>query len=358
MAHLVDSMAFVGQTPWHGLGNQLAPKQPIEVWAEQAGMNWTIQESPVHFIAVHESQAHLQHPLIQLKDSQLQQSLDQVLPFTDHKVLFRSDTREPLSVVSQRYHVVQPREILEFYRDLTEKSDFELETAGVLKGGRKLWALARTGQSAAIKGKDVTNGYVLLATACDGTLATTAQFTSIRVVCNNTLAIALNEMAGKGNKGSSALSSQGIVKVPHNTKFDAASVKQALGISVSSWDEYIYRLNLLSDRKVKPTEADHFLWDVFNDGSSRRNSNRAGNLGNGSFNERAINKTKTLFEGHGRGAMLQSAGGTAFGLLNSVTEFIDHERKAKSIDHRLDSAWFGTGAAIKQRALDLAIAMI
>ncbi len=352
MAHLVDSMAFVGQTPWHGLGNKLAPKQPIEVWAEQAGMNWTIEESSVHFIAGHNSGSN-QQQLIQLKDSQLQQSLDQVLPFTDHKVLFRSDTREPLSVVSQRYHVVQPREILEFYRDLTEKSDFELETAGVLKGGRKLWALARTGQSATIKGKDVTNGYVLLATACDGTLATTAQFTSIRVVCNNTLAIALNEMAGKGNKGNSALSSQGIVKVPHNTKFDAASVKQALGISVSSWDEYIYRLNLLSDRKVKPTEADRFLWDVFNDGS-----NKSSSLSNGSFNERAINKTKILYEGHGRGAMLQSARGTAFGLLNSVTEFIDHERKAKSTDHRLDSAWFGTGAAIKQRALDLVVKML
>ena len=350
MAHLVDSMAFVGQTPWHGLGNQLAPKQPIEVWAEQAGMNWTIEQSPVHFIAGSDPQAHPQQPLIQLKDSQLQQSLDQVRPFSDHKVLFRSDTREPLSVVSQRYHVVQPRTILEFYRDLTEKSDFELETAGVLKGGRKLWALARTGQSAAIKGKDVTNGYVLLATACDGTLATTAQFTSIRVVCNNTLAIALNEINGKGN---TAASIQGIVKVPHNTRFDAASVKQALGISVSNWDEYIYRLNLLSDRKVKPTEADRFLWDVFNDGS-----NKGSSLGNGSFNERAINKTKTLFEGHGRGAMMQSARGTAFGLLNSVTEFIDHELKAKSTDHRLDSAWFGTGAAIKQRALDLAVQMI
>ncbi len=349
MAHLVNSMAFVGKTPWHGLGNQLALKQPIEVWAEQAGMNWTIQESPVHFIAGHDSVSNHQ-PLIQLKDSQLQQPLDQVLRFTDHKVLFRSDTREPLSVVSQRYHVVQPREILEFYRDLTEKSDFELQTAGVLKGGRKLWALARTGQSAAIKGKDVTNGYVLLATACDGTLATTAQFTSIRVVCNNTLAIALNEMNGKGR---STLSNQGIVKVHHNTKFDAASVKQALGISLSNWDEYIYRLNLLSDRKVRPTEADRFLWDVFNDGS-----NKSGSLGNGSFNERAINKTKTLFEGHGRGAMMQSARGTAFGLLNSVTEFIDYERKAKSTDHRLDSAWFGTGASIKQRALDLAVQML
>lgn len=348
MAHLVDSMAFVGQTPWHGLGNQLQPRQSIEVWAEQAGMNWTIEQSPVHFIAEHDSQANSQQSPIQLKDSQLRQSLDQVLPFTDHKVLFRSDTREPLSVVSQRYHVVQPREILEFYRDLTEKSDFELETAGVLKGGRKLWALARTGQSAAIKGKDVTNGYVLLATACDGTLATTAQFTSIRVVCNNTLAVALNE----ADKRNNAKPPQGIVKVPHNTKFDAAAVKQQLGISVSTWDEYIYQLNLLSDRKVKPVEADRFLWNVFNG-----NINSSSSV-NGSFNERAINKSKSLFEGHGRGAMLQSARGTAFGLLNAVTEYVDHERRAKSTDHRLDSAWFGAGAAIKGRAFDLAVQMI
>lgn len=338
MAHLVDSMAFVGKTPWHGLGNQLQPKQPIEVWMQQAGMDWSIESSPVHFMVGGDTP--------QLKDSRWQQSLDLAVPFDDHKVLFRSDTREPLSVVSQRYHVVQPREILEFYRDLTEKSDFELETAGVLKGGRKLWALARTGQSAAIKGKDVTNGYVLLATACDGTLATTAQFTSIRVVCNNTLAIAFNEAERRSN----SKQPPGIVKVPHNTKFDAAAVKQQLGISVSTWDEYIYRLNLLSDRKVKPTEVDQFLWRVFNHGNTATNKSH--------FNERAINKTKSLFEGHGRGAMLSSARGTAFGLLNSVTEFIDHERKAKSNDHRLDSAWFGTGAAIKQRALDLAVQMV
>jgi phage/plasmid-like protein (TIGR03299 family) len=104
-------------------------------------------------------------------------------------------------------------EILHFYRDLTEQSGFELETAGVLKGGKKFWALARTGQSSALKGKDVSNGYILLATACDGTLATTAQFTSIRVVCNNTLAIAL-----RGQQGNS-----GVVKVPHSTRFDAES---------------------------------------------------------------------------------------------------------------------------------------
>jgi phage/plasmid-like protein (TIGR03299 family) len=121
---------------------------------------------------------------------------DITLPFPEQKVLYRSDTKAPLSVVSQRYQVVQPAEILEFYRDLTEVGGFELETAGVLKGGRKLWALAKTGHSARLKGGDTVKGYLLLATACDGTLATTAQFTSVRVVCNNTLAIALGNSSG------------------------------------------------------------------------------------------------------------------------------------------------------------------
>ncbi len=51
MAHLVESMAFVGQTPWHGLGNQLIPNQPIEVWAKQAGMDWRIESSDVSYMA-------------------------------------------------------------------------------------------------------------------------------------------------------------------------------------------------------------------------------------------------------------------------------------------------------------------
>lgn len=52
MAHLVEQMAYVGEVPWHGLGHVLAPKQPLEVWAQQAGMDWQIEESPVRFMTV------------------------------------------------------------------------------------------------------------------------------------------------------------------------------------------------------------------------------------------------------------------------------------------------------------------
>lgn len=175
--HFVETMAYTGMPPWHGLGNRLGPQQPIEVWKRQAGMNWKIEEAEVRYVAGN-------------------QHLGVFHAFPDNKVLYRSDTRMPLSVVSKRFQVVQPGQILEFYRDLTAGSGFELEAAGVLREGRKFWALARTGQSITLKGHDKVDGYLLLATACDGTLATTAQFTSVRVICNNTLSIALGNVTG------------------------------------------------------------------------------------------------------------------------------------------------------------------
>ncbi len=350
MAHLVETMAFVGQTPWHGLGNQLTPNQPIEVWAKQAGMDWRIESSDVSYMAENHKQQNL------------------ILPYQEQRVLYRSDTHEPLSVVSQRFQEVQPQEILEFYRDLTEQSGFELETAGVLKGGKKFWALAKTGQTSALKGKDVSNGHILLATACDGTLATTAQFTSIRVVCNNTLAIAL-----RGQQGNS-----GVVKVPHSTRFDAEKVKLQLGISVRAWDEHMYEMKQLSQRKVTQQEAAAYFDAVFNNTNlsaveqdesiiqfyrnvampNHRNASVSKTENKTEPNGRAMSKVMTMFNGHGRGAELSSAKDTAYGLLCAITEFCDHERRAMSRDHRLDSAWFGMGAAIKQRSLEQALRMI
>ncbi|UBX51829.1 DUF932 domain-containing protein [Acinetobacter pseudolwoffii] len=343
MAHQLEQMAYVGETPWHGLGNQLTQNQPIEVWAQQAGMDWRIESSDVSYMAKNERGQSI------------------IMPYEEQRVLYRSDTHAPLSVVSQRYQEVQPMEILEFYRDLTEQSGFELETAGVLKGGKKFWALARTGQSTALKGKDVSNGYILLATACDGTLATTAQFTNIRVVCNNTLAIAL--------RGQS--SNAGVVKVPHSTKFDADKVKQQLGISVRAWDEHMYEMKQLSQRKVTQGEAAAYFDAVFNN-TSMSVADQEENIiqfyrniatpnpakEKSEPNGRAMTKVMDMFNGQGRGAELSSAKDTAYGLLCSITEFADHERRAMSTDHRLDSAWFGAGAALKQRGLEQALRLV
>ncbi|AZF60355.1 DUF932 domain-containing protein [Pseudomonas sp. R11-23-07] len=321
MSHFIENMAYAGATPWHGLGNRLSEKQPIEVWQREAGMDWKIQDSPVHF-----------------KSNSIS-AMGSIHTFPEQKVLYRSDTKAPLSVVSQRYQVVQPREVLEFYRDLTEVSGYELETAGVLKGGRKFWALARTGQGTTLKGTDHVNCYLLLATSCDGSLATTATPTTVRVVCNNTLAIALD-------------SSPSAIKVPHNTRFDPHTVKKQLGIAVSQWDGFMYRMRALTERKVQWHEAMGYFMNVVCDVAPESP------LPNVITNERALRRVQYLYEGAGRGATMPSASGTAWGLLNAVTEYVDHERRARSIEYRMDSAWFGQGASMKRKALCAALALV
>lgn len=310
--HQVETMAYAGDVPWHGIGKKLQAQQPIEVWKTQAGMDWQIEASDVRYIAGNAN-------------------LGVIHAFPDQKVLYRSDTKAPLAVVSKRFQVVQPGEILEFYRDLSEIGGFELETAGVLREGRKFWALARTGHSVSLKGRDRVDGYLLLATACDGTLATTAQFTSVRVVCNNTLQVAL------GN-------SSGAIKVPHRSRFDPEAVKRQLGITVAAWDGFVERMKALVDRPLDPDSVEGLL---------RRVMTYAGQNNEAPVvNEQAVANVRALYEGGGRGAFLTSSRGTAWGLVNGITEFIDHHRRARSDDHRRDAAWFGQGAQIKQRAWD------
>ncbi len=317
MSHLVETMAYVGSTPWHGLGNQLTEQQPVDVWLHEAGMNWTIEQSDVMF-NVSKDGMHIQR-------------------HRDAKVLYRSDTMAPLSVVSPRYKVVQPHEVLHFYNDLVHAGGFELETAGVLKGGKKLWALARTGQEAQVRSGDKVKAYLLLATSCDGTLCTTAQFTSVRVVCNNTLQIAVGER-------------NGAVKVPHSTAFDPRSVKDALGIGLSGWDAFMVNIRLLSKHSVSPEEAEAFFAEVLDEQQSPQQETPT--------LSRAMQQLTMLYSGAGMGSMLTGARGTAWGLVNAVTEYVDHRRRARNQDYRLDSAWFGQGAQLKQKALDKALVLL
>lgn len=317
MSHLVETMAYAGTTPWHGLGNQLSEQQPLDVWQHEAGMSWTIEQSDVLFNVSPDGMHIRLH--------------------SDAKVLYRSDTLAPLSVVSPRYKVVQPHEVLHFYNDLVHAGGFELETAGVLKGGRKLWALARTGQETLIRGGDRVKAYLLLATSCDGTLCTTAQFTSVRVVCNNTLQMAVGQ-------------SQGAVKVPHSTVFDPHSVKEALGLGLSGWERFIGNLKALSHRPIAPEEARRYFASVLDETLPDEEDD--------TVTSRAMQQLTALYSGAGMGAVLTGTHGTAWGLLNAVTEYVDHRRRARSQDHRLDSAWFGQGAQLKQRALDHAVALL
>lgn len=307
-----DSMAYVGDAPWHGLGQRLTQGSPLEVWAKEAGMDFHINGSDVQFATP-----------------------GSVGTFPSRKVLYRDDTLAPLSVVGSKYKVVQPRDVLEFFRNLTEKHNWQLETAGVLFNGAKYWALARTGNEVRIMGQDLLQDFVLLATACDGTLRTIAKRTSVRVVCNNTLALSLRNKNELG------------IRVSHASVFDAAAVQSELGLT-DSWSEFADGASELAKRKVTNREAVDFVIKMFGDPTKPVDEQPA---------IQTIAKVLQLFNGGGRGADLVSAKSTAWGLVNATTEYIDWY-KGKDQSRRLDNAWFLGGADLKEQAFNQALELL
>jgi len=309
------AIAYVGKTPWHGLGKELPVGQPIEKWLKAARLDWELTRLPVQYLVdgTHRT-------------------------MEDRFVLARSDTREALSIVSGDYQIVQPGAVLEFYRDLMKDYGYTLETAGALDHGRKVWALARTGvtEAADERGDDKIAAYVLLATSCDKTLATTAAFTSIRVVCQNTLFFATEEVRKKGHPQ---------VKVPHNFYFDAALVKAQLGLMNPAWKAFLGKVRKMTAYRMEPDAASSF----FNALLARKDKPLSRTA------EREQQTITALFRS-GPGQELASAKGTLWGAVNAVTYYTDHVRSGA--EERLDGAWFGSGYALKEKAWTQASALV
>lgn len=310
-------MAYVGEQPWHGLGQQLEEGASIDQWRVAAGMDWKIQRSRVRYAAERGDAAGS-------------------LVWADQHVLFRSDTRAPLGIVSDSYKVVQPGQVLEFFRDLVADAGFRLHTAGTLFGGRKFWALAKTDE-ATIAGWDKVGGFVLLSTSSDGSSSTECRETSVRVVCNNTLSIAQGSREGR------------VSRTRHSTVFDADGVKGGLKLSQENFAHFVEAADALTRVRVSSAAADEFVQKLLRPAVDGKVSERA------AAGEAAI---LALFEGSGKGALLQGSHGTAWGLVNAVTEYVDHQARAKTADHRLSSALFGPGDQLKSKAFAQALALV
>jgi phage/plasmid-like protein (TIGR03299 family) len=143
------------------------------------------------------------------------------------------------------------------------------------------------------------------------------------------------------------------VKVPHRSQFDAQAVKRQLGIAVASWDDFMMEMKAMSERRVNAKTTEAFLQRVLTYPAANVTAR-----GMAVVNDRAAKSVQQLLAGRGKGSNLTSAAGTAWGLVNGVTEFVDHHRRARSDDHRLDAAWFGQGAALKQKAWDEALKLL
>lgn len=307
----INSYGAAVATPWSEVGGAITPDMSIEQWQQKAGMNWSIDSYPVEYA-------------VPLSDGSLK-----TMHFKGQNVLYRSDNHEALSVVSDKYKPVQPTEVLEFFRDLIDENGFTIETAGTLRKGRRMWALAKTGKFGEVCKDDGVGGYLLLSTSCDRTLATTARFTTIRVICQNTLAYALKEK-------------ENMVSFSHLKQFDHEAVKLQLRQAVQSFDSFMEMAKFLQKQRLSDSNAVEFVKKLV---SVRSQVKR---VDYDLSQNRAFKKIMDLFKGQAKGSNL--VGDSKWAMLNAVTEYVDHHAPNRSQDARLDKAWFGSGERLKKQA--------
>lgn len=356
-------MAFVGETPWHGHGQRVTKGASIDQWAREAGLDWS----------------GIMAPVLYRDESGNLRDMD------EKRVIYRSDTRAPLGVVGADYKIVQPAEVLDFFRHITESEGWHIHTAGTLNGGRRLWVMASNHTEGEAARGDKVRGNLLLATSLDGSLKTHAAMVAIRVVCANTLRVALDEIGRKGGKanGRTVSKSPDSIAISHRSEFNAAKVHEHLGTVRGSFDRFMSQARELAESPIGQEQARDILRQLFGqprvikpehqepvtvargsiDGSEfaqllQRPAALAGSITadvTKVIEHRTVPKVLELFNGAARGADHAGSAGTKWGLFNAVTEYLDHHA-GRSSETRLGSSWFGPGQDVKSEALQLLLA--
>jgi len=315
VSHLIDesngryNIAYADEVPWHGHGTKVDPYASVEEWAEAGGLTHKVEWAPVEY---------LNHK-------------NKVAQYPNRGVLYRTDTGAPLSIVSESYKIVQPIEVLNFFRKLAKANKMRIETVGSLKGGAKIWAQAVFTAPADVVYGDTLVPRVLCATSYDKTLCTTAKYVVTRVVCDNTITMALSENTAG-------------ISIPHSEKVDFDKVRLNLGLAATKWEEFVTHSRYMAQIVLNDEEPELLLVDMMPPVK-----------GNPVQETKAFKRVMEMFEeGSAKGARIPGVRGTAWDLLNCYTEYIDHERG--HTNNRLHSAWFGEGEKMKMAAFDAVLA--
>jgi phage/plasmid-like protein (TIGR03299 family) len=310
MAHLVETMAYAGEVPWHGLGvsvsNDLTPNQMME----KAGLDWTVDKVDA---------------FVRIGDKEVS---------TGQQALVRSSDNKILTNVGKDWNPVQNEEAFEFFSEYVLAGDMEMHTAGSLKEGKMVWALAKVKESFDILGGDQVDSYLLFSNPHEYGKSIDVRFTPIRVVCNNTLTMSLNAQANNQ------------VKINHRTEFNADAVKETLGIAHEKFAKYKETAEFLASKRYSAEALIQYYNEIF---PRSYDKNRKV--------EKFEDLTRTAQDAVG---VLHTQPGAEFAegswwqALNSVTFLTDH-KMGRSADSRMSSSWFGINQARKVKAINKAI---
>ena len=328
MAHEIDTTTgtaavfTAGEAPWHGLGKNVAEAVNSNQAIGLAGLDWLVEQWPVSAVA---------------PDGW------GTVTARDFVANVRTDTKGVLGVVSKKYRPFQNAEAFAFADAVVGEGDAHYETAGALRSGRRVWMLLKLPDELRAGPEDRIQPYLLVYNTFDGSSCLRALLTSVRVVCQNTLNLALGHARGEGVTIRHRGDLQGRVEDARRTLGLVQRRLKAFGQEI----EVIKSIPMANGRLAR--YFDGLLPPLGEKASDKERSNRLRTLDQ--LHANFSNDLNTL----------PGMRGTLWAAFNAVSEWADHERRFRGKndlarrENRLDSVWFGTSNDLKQSAWQSAL---
>lgn len=313
MPHEVETMAFFGQTPWHGLGTPLI-EEDLYSWpsaAKKSGLDWDVELVP---LVTADSQARVENKAVRRK--------------SDNRIL---------GVVGPRFHVLQNKDAFAWFQPFLDAKEAALHTAGSLRQGSRVWVLAKLNREPLVIAEgDAVEKFILLSHGHDGSLAVRVGFTPIRVVCQNTLSMAHGSDASK------------LIRVKHSRSVhdNLANIREVMNLANQEFEATAEQFRLLARKSINQADLRRYVKKVLKVTEDQEPSTRTRNI---------MDEIIGLCEA-GRGNTLASVSGTYWMAYNGVTEWLTFQR-GHTQDNRLNSLWFGDSANLNRFALAAALDM-
>lgn len=312
MAHMLEmvdgqaQMAYVGQTPWHGLGVKLEEGVTPQEMMVAAGLDWGVKKVDLNY----------EIP-----------NTESVTKVATKQALIRDTDGQLLDIVGVDWNPVQNSEAFNFFDSFCKQGQMSMHTAGSLFDGKRVWALAKIASDFELFNGDKVEGFLLFSNPHKFGQAVDIRFTPVRVVCNNTLTLSLGTAA------------QNAVKLNHRKEFEPEGVKQVLGLASKHMDEYKETAQFLGSKQVSDAEFKKFLTEIF--GESKKD-------------DKLTRSAQMAYEALHTQPGAEFAQGSWWSALNAVTYVTDHQL-GRSGDTRLNSIWYGATRTKKIEAVKKAV---
>lgn len=335
MAHNIrnNSMAYANERPWHGLGQHVTSKVNAKGMIQAAKLDWTVEKRPARGASIvwPDPEDAMLFDGMKPNPEQVRYSRYEIVRMPS----LATEEEIVLGIVSSRYEPLQNEDAFGFFDPIVDGKIATFETAGALGDGERIWVMAKMPDEIEVVRGDNCQKYLLLSNTHSGQGAVIVKFTSIRVVCQNTLMLALDD-------------GQQAFRVRHTKNMTSrlGEVAELIAAANRVYERAATLFKLMAQHELNSRALGTYLNLVFPQSTSQKEK--------GIEPERWI-RIRALLEMQ-EDLLMKGVRGTLWAAYNAITHFEDYRIGAKESNaDRLNRVWFGDGAAVKLRALEKAI---